>query len=631
MNDENRGPTRAGARARARLRPFRALDGEGVTIGGEHRYVLFGTDDDAIVDDAGIATVDALDFILRQSTRRHLLVAFAFNYDVNMILRDVDPEALQTLWQDGEVWIELAGQRYYVEWIPGKLFGVSTTDPVSGRKLRAKVWDCWGFFQASFVRALETWSVDDDSGTIAQMKKQRAKFTLAQMEEIRAYNARECVLLVELMNRVRDALYDVDLKPRSWLGAGSIASALLLKHDIDKHVSRVGERTPTLDEDVLLRAYFGGRTEVFRQGCFDVGVALDINSAYPTAATMLPTAHGKWKRRREYDPSAPWALWRVSWDVGDDAIVAPFPYRQKRAIYYPTRGVGIYHAVELQAAIAAYGEDCFDVSSGYVFEPSDDARPFAFIEDVFAQRRELKAAGHPSEKVLKLGINSVYGKLAQGASRNGLRPRFQEYFWSGWITAWTRAQVFAAMMQRPADVAAVATDGIIFSGDEPDVEIGPGLGQWERTIYRHLFIAQPGMYSAIAGRKTIKRSRGFFTREINYPALQRTWLADGPDGMQRCRTHRFVGLGTALLRRNFDVWRSWEDGVRTLSLYSSRKFYDERDAGERWRRVHPPGEVSKSSELSERYVPKRAAVELDPDDEEWIQGTEQPSVALDGD
>lgn len=614
---------RAGARAGARARPFRALDGEGVTIGGEHRYILFGTDDDAIVDPDGIRTVDALDFILRQAQRRHLLVAFAFNYDVNMILRDVAHLQLAQLWKEGETWIELDGQRYYVEWIPGKLFGVATTDPVSGRKLRAKVWDCWGFFQASFIRALETWHVDDADGTIERMKRQRARFKLSQLDEIRAYNARECVLLVELMNRVRDALHAVELRPRSWLGAGSIASALLLKHDVDAHVARIGERSPTLDEDVLMRAYFGGRTEVFRQGCFDEGVALDINSAYPCAAVQLPTSHGRWKRAREYDPAARWAIWRVRWTLDDSALVAPFPFREKRAIYYPLRGAGFYHAVELQAAIDAYGEGCFDVSSGYTFEPADDSHPFEFIRDVFAYRQQLKTESHPSEKVLKLGINSVYGKLAQGNSRSGLRPRFQDYFWSGYITAWTRAQVFAAMMQQPESVCAVATDGLIFAGRTPSLDEGPGLGQWERTAYRDLFIAQPGMYSAIAGRKTIKRSRGFFTREINYPELRRTWLRDGPDGVQRCRTHRFVGLGTALLRRNFEVWRSWEDGVRTLSLYSSRKFYDGVD-DPRWRRVHAPGEVS--GELSERYVPKRSAVELDPDELDWIQGAEQPTL-----
>lgn len=626
-------------RARARdgrpgMRPFRALDGEAVTIGRgdrrQHLYVLLGTDDDAIEDPAGLATSACFDWILRQALRREILVSFAFNYDVNMIVRDVPRLQLRELWKLGECDVELDGLSYSLEWIPGKLFGISVVDPDTDRRIRAKVWDCWGFFQASFVRALEQWDVDDDTGTIAEMKRQRSRFTLDMADEIRAYNAAECRLLVELMNRVRDALHAVELKPRSWLGAGSIASALLHKHRIAEQLETRAVRSPTLDEDVIMRAYFGGRTEVFRQGCFDDAIALDINSAYPSAAITLPSTRGRWKRRREYMPDEPYAIWRVRWQLdngGDESpLIAPFPYRMKRSIFYPLAGEGWYHACELSAAIAAFGEGPFDVSTGYVFTPADETRPLGFIADVFEQRRQLKRDGHPSEKVLKLGINSVYGKLAQGASRKLSGPPFQDYFWAGYITAHTRARMLSAIAAAATPIA-VATDGLIVAGAEPTLEIGPGLGQWERTRYRNLFVAQPGMYYAHASRRRVKRSRGFFTREIDFPALRRTWLDDGPDGLQRCKTTRFVGLGTALLRNDFDVWRTWETGVRKLSLYSARKFYGARDVGKPARVLYPPSIAGAG--LSERYVPKTNVVELDPDDAEWIQGNEQPQLAGD--
>lgn len=628
---DSQAPTRAGARARAgrgtRPRPFRALDGEAVTIGRgsskRHLYVLLGTDDDAIENPDGLDTVGCFDWIIRQALRREILVSFAFNYDVNMIVRDVPRQQLRELWKLGECDVDLDGLTYSLEWIPGKLFGISVVDPDTDRRIRAKVWDCWGFFQASFVRALETWDVDDDTGTIATMKKQRSRFTLDMRDEIRSYNAAECRLLVELMNRVRDALYAVELRPRSWLGAGSIASALLHKHRIAEQLENRAVRSPTLDEDVIMRAYFGGRTEVFRQGCFDEAVALDINSAYPSAAVTLPSPRGKWKRRREYMPDEPYAIWRVRWTMDDDQLVAPFPYRMKRSIFYPLQGEGWYHACELRAAIDAFGPGPFDVSTGYVFTPADETRPLGFIAEVYEQRRQLKREGNPSEKVLKLGINSVYGKLAQGASRKLTGPPFQDYFWAGYITAHTRARMLSAIAASPSPIA-VATDGLIVAGQEPALDVGPGLGQWERTRYRNLFVAQPGMYYAHASRRRVKRSRGFFTREIDFPALRRTWLEDGPDGMQRCKTTRFVGLGTALLRNDFDVWRTWETGVRKLSLYSARKYYAPLDAGRPARVLYPPFNAGPG--LSEVYVPKNAAVELDPDDAEWIQGNEQPQL-----
>lgn len=623
-------PTRAPARARARLRPFIGADGEAVNVKigrgrnarVDHRYVVLRIGEDELVDRDGIATKDALDFILRcANTRVGIMVGFAFNYDVNMILRDVPIDTLRELWTNSEVDVELDGMTYSIEWLPSKMFSVAINHPLTGARITAKIWDTWGYFQSSFVKALQDWRIDDPDGQIARMKDQRADFTLSNLRAIRDYNAAECVLLANLMENVRAALHEADLHPRTWLGAGSIATALMGRHNVDEHVAP--PRSPHFEEDVLMRAYFGGRTEVFRQGMIGEATAFDINSAYPTAAVGLPSGQGEWKRVRTYDPRIEFAIWRVSWDLPEETLVAPFPFRVKRAIYYPLRGEGYYHAIEVAAARAVYG-DAIRIRGGYAYLPRSSERPFEFIPEVYAQRRAYKAEGRAAEKVLKLGLNSLYGKLAQGSGRNGLRPRFQDYFWSGYITAHCRASVLRAIAQAPDAIVAVATDGVMFAGHpDLDVPIGDTLGTWDETRYSELFVAQPGMFCAKSNRKVVRRSRGFFTREINYPALQRAWLRDGADGYLTCRSTRFVGLGTALMRSDFDVWRTWQEGTRMLSLRSSRKHYDDDDYRSTLRTLHPPYEAAPG--LSAPYVPKHALVELD-EDEDFVQGQEQPLV-----
>jgi hypothetical protein len=441
------------------------------------------------------------------------------------------------------------------------------------------------------------------------------------MPTIVRYSIEECELLAELMERVRHALHAVELKPRTWLGAGAIASTLLSKYAVQEH--RGGDGDPPALRDTFLRAYFGGRTEVFQQGVHELAVSWDINSAYPAAALDLPTAHGTWTRRRAYDPDATFAVWRVRWKIPRDELLAPFPFRNKRAIYYPNEGEGYYHAIEVQAARALYG-DAIEVTSGYVFEPVDGTRPFAFLADVYAHRQELKAEDHPGEKVLKLGINSVYGKLAQGNSRDGKRPKFQSYFWAGYITAATRARVLLAAAEAREGLVAIATDGIVFAPSGPKLDAGKGLGAWERTRYRRFFVAQPGMFHATdrATNSLIRHSRGFFTKEIDFPKLKRLWKARGPVATLPCPSHRFVGLGSALMRKDFDVWRTWEDGERRVSLYlAPRKRYADLEP-EPTKRLFPPDQIRGG--LSDVYVPKRSVVELDPDAEEWVQGNEQP-------
>lgn len=640
VRDARAHDARAPARTRARggkrpRKPFVAIDGEGLDIRGEHRYALMcASTGDSVCDLRGVPTYEALNFLLRQSRQepRPILVGFATGYDINMFLRDLTREQLQELWTTTEVNVTFGSRDYHLLWIPSKMFTVTTEGA------EATLYDVFGFFQSSFVKALKEWKIGSPD-LIAQMKERRGKFVVEELPEIARYCFEECRLLVTLMDTMREALAHVGLVPRSWLGAGAIASALLSREKVHSHLPPAiidddGRRLPGIYarapalKDAIMRAYFGGRTEVFRQGVFPQATSWDINSAYPTEAITLPSMLGEWRRTRTYDPDAEWAVWRVRWEVPDGTLVAPFPVRYKRRIYYPRKGEGYYHACEVRAAISVFGS-AITVSSGYIFTPETDTKPFAFIPPIYAERQRLKAEGHASEKCLKLGLNSLYGKLAQGNSRDGRTPKFQDYYWAGRITAGTRARVFLAAASRPRSVCAVATDGLVFAGEQPDLSPGQGLGAWERKDYREFFIVQPGIYRAeeTKARKVVRHSRGFFTREIRFPELKHEWLRVGPFASVRCKSVRFVGLGSALMRSDFSIWRTWNEHYRTMSMYlEPRKFYGDDDEDEPIRQLYPPDYVDVP--LSEPYVPKYATMELSEDSEEWIAGLEQPLRGL---
>lgn len=624
------------ARARTRARPFRAFDGEGADIDGRHELVTLscslsedGTGT-SITNPNGLSSFESLTFLVRQarSAPKSIPVAFFFNYDVNMILRDVPIEQLRELWETGEtVWQVDAGE-FALTWIPTKLFEVAAELDTPAGRMRAgcKIYDSFGFFQSSFVKAAHAWELGDELAQIEAMKERRGSFGTSpgELAELAAYSERECVVLCRLMEKVRVALHDVELRPRTWLGAGAIASALLAREGVDSHLT-IRPKQNGLD-DATMRAYFGGRTEVFQQGVQPHAISADINSAYPYAATQLPTEIGEWKRRRDYEPAAPWAIWRVAWKIPRDSLLAPLPFRDRRSIFFPNEGEGYYHASEVAAAIALYG-DAIDVSTGYVFEPATDAKPFAFLADVYAYRQQLKADGHAGEKVLKLGINSVYGKLAQGNSRDGRRPKFQSYFWAGAITAATRARVLHACALAPENVVAVATDGIVFAPDAPaELVAQPGLGGWELTGYRDFFVAQPGMYHATQADtdEEVKHSRGFFTRELDFDVLRELWAERGPVSSWASSSTRFMGLGASLVRKDFAIWRQWVTGDRRVSLYlAPRKRYDDEEPAQA-KRLWPCDRTRAG--VSDVYVPKHQAVELDEAAIDWIEGNEQPSA-----
>lgn len=576
---------------------FIAVDGEAIG----NQYVLLCSSDGEVrrrTERGGLTTIECLEYLLRRPPG--VLVCFGLGYDVNNWLRDLPREALARLWDERVCYWHC----YRIEWTPQRWLTVRHAD---GRK--ARVNECFGFFQSSFVAALEAWGIGAPA-MIERMKRARGTFEQADLPAMERYCLAECGLLVELMEQLRDACWECGIMPRQWIGAGAIAGSLLQARGIGAHHAHdlaLLPGAPETAENVTLSAYFGGRFELLRQGVYANVKSVDLRSAYPAAATRLPSLDGaRLIHRKRFDPSK-FGIWRVGWDISAaPGLIAPFPARRKQGIYWPAVGRGWYHGVEVAAAIAAGYP--VDVTEGWVLRESG-GRPFGWINDVYAERRRLKDEGRAAEKVVKLGLNSIYGKLAQGISYRG-RPQWQSYFWAGYITAATRARVLD-MGTRSDQVLMFATDGI-FARVPGAVGAGHGLGSWETGRIEQLFTAQAGVYQGITPAGAKVKSRGFFASEVDYDELREGWECEGPSYIHHYDSTRFIGLGVALMRKDFTLWRSWRTERRALILAPERKGIDAAGV------LTPhPGPID-----SEPYTPKVSLIDARALDQ--LQGADQP-------
>jgi hypothetical protein len=382
-------------------------------------------------------------------------------------------------------------------------------------------------------------------------------------------------------------------------------------------------------EHSILSAYFGGRVELFQQGVFDRVWDYDISSAYPSVAIELPSLKdAEWQWVDHYDPELRWCIWDCSWHL-PHSFLNPFPVRVKGAIYYPSNGRGWYHSAEVAIAQKLTGGS-IEIMGGWQLKPTCNEMPFSFIPETYNHRLDLKREKHAGEKVLKLGLNSIYGKLAQGAGFQGKPPLFQSFFWAGAITAGTRARVLDIALQSPDDLIMIATDGIFFKRD-PQLELTGGLGGLELSIMEDMFVAQAGVYQATVdgddGPETYARSRGFFTTEIDFDDLREGFKREGITycGSYSSKKGRFCGLGSSLVRKDLNTWRRWVHPERKLNLHPSRKFVKDYDIASVVKLMPPMFEEAK---VSEPYTPKPGFATLTDSDLEglleYIQGTEQP-------
>lgn len=553
-------------------REFVAWDGEGINMpDGSHNYVLLANSlGDVLNDPDGIPTADVLEMMIRHAGDKRIHVAYGFNYDVNMILRDLTKAELYTLYVEGVIW----WNRYRLDWRGGKSFTVYR----NGKRIC--IYDVLPFFQRSFVSACDEYLGTDwpHREQIIREKANRGSFDYERITEVSEYNNAELVTLVRLCGELRDRLNKVDIRVNRWDGPGAIASALYKKYGVKQSMCE----TPEMVRKAAQYAYAGGRFEIIRKGHSDAkAYQYDIRSAYPSAMRNLPClAHGEWRHTTQPNGIVPFGLYRVRSAGTRVTDTRPQPFWHRNAngtVFFTGDAHGWYWSPE--AALAEPGE----VLEAWEYETKCECDPFSFVEGLYNKRAALKRAGDGAHIGLKLGLNSLYGKLAQQIGFDlgpPLRlPPFHCLEWAGYVTSHCRAEVYKAAMLSPDNVIAFETDAI-FSRVPLELDLGERLGEWDATEYESLTYLKSGMYwGSLTDGGEVEKTRG-----INKGSIPRNLaiheLRNGQNKLPAEQT-RFITIGQAL-HQNFDIWTHWVTSPRFISVQLWGKRTDVFDASDNW-------------------------------------------------
>lgn len=603
--------------------PFIACDGEGTGRGLNHEYKLFRIGDRELYRRGQrLTTPELLQFIC-DTPSNLCIVAFAFEYDITEICLDVpytedkpgQPSRLDRLLKKdrqgraalgapesragkstyqgtGWTWVSFEGYPTFgLDYLPRNYLKVciGEKDPKTGRwhsvhgSIR-NIWDTFTNFQCSFLKALQQWEIGPEHWEeIARQKDARATFTRIT-KEIRDYCRIECELLAEMMEQFRAMCLQCGIVPKTWNGAGKLASSMLKKHGVMKRVE-AEKILPQGLQKFASAAYFGGRFEVTRIGELPATDESDKISAYPAAMVNLPCLTcGKWHKasagelRRALKKKNALFVAHVNFAHPDQGqFLCGFPIRSdKGRLYWPRYGHGIYWSCEIRSAIRL-GADV-TVNGGWLYEKRCDHKPFSFVVDYFEERRRIgkSARGYP----IKLAINALGGKAMQ---RIGYAP-YRNPVWTGLITATTRAALNDAIAAMPnaTDVVMLATDGIYTVGRKPKLDYGEGLGQWEHKKFPGLFVVRPGLWWPMYTDEVKLKTRGISPKffEPMVPAFEARWRnfalreyrlqpdlpIEVPWPLVPVPVELFIGLRLAHHRGKPELAGTWEQTERNISF-----------------------------------------------------------------
>lgn len=513
-----------------------------------------------------LTTEQCLDLILELPTRRARIFAYSFNYDLTKILTDCDDRTLYLLFRPNlrkRTTGKLAGVPKPVRWRGYKLNLQGTKFSVSNGSKRVVIWDLFKFFQSKFVTALKDWKVGNPElhARMQAMKEQRADFDKVDPEAVERYCLEECACIAQLAYKLIASHEQVELKLTSYYGAGSSGAAMLTYMGIRDKLAK----SPADMAEAISSAFSGGRFENSVIGPIRQSLTnWDISSAYVYQLAFLPCLmHASWEhvtRREDLDKAEAHNGALVRYSLGRNPgyeAWGPFPFREKNgSICYPIESGGGW--VWLNEYLQ--GERIFShvqFHEAWIYRSNCDCRPFGQIPEFYNHR--LKIGKEGPGIVIKLGMNSCYGKLAQSVGE----ARFNSWIWAGMITSGCRAQLLEllGLHENHADVLMMATDGLLTkTGIVPPAPLNTGtgasgkpLGGWERKrADRGMFIARPGIYFPLEPTEdelNYIRARGVGRSVVlkSWKAITDAWEKDGIDGVAPiANVARFCGAKTSI-------------------------------------------------------------------------------------
>jgi len=587
-------------------RRFIPWDGEGITHPGDTQqsYVLFGCSPDEYIYGHALGTEEILNFISdigEKYGKSVIHVAFAFNYDVNQIVRDLPVSSLERLVKTKAVrW-----KNFRLEWMPSKWFRITrhTTDPTFGfkSKVTVTIYDVFTFFATSFVKVCKLYLGQEDISLVEAGKLLRDDFTWDNFQSlVLPYWQREIVLLAKMMEKYRDVLYSVGIYITQWYGPGAVASHKFKKHGIEEFLTR------ELPPEVLTasaHAYAGGRFELYRCGHYEGRVlGYDRNSAYPYGLTKVRSVapqHGSWVHRTELDRTQPispnMAVYHIKYR-GKNRFRSKRSFTSMYPLFYRDRAGNISYPVIVEGwywdpeAALVWDDPDAEILDCWEFEPTEIVYPFGYIEEEFNKRLELKRQKNPAQLGLKLGMNCIYGKLAQrvGWDETHMRPpHYHQLEYAGWVTSYTRAAMYelAVIADDHDALISCETDGIYTTMELDEYcDVGFKLGQWEKVEYEGITYVQNGFYWKKENGEWKAKYRGLDPESVSHdkmmdffahvggtqcPECARIKLYNLPprqhdknahNCMYYAKTRRFIGIGAALQSQGkLDNWRVWKD------------------------------------------------------------------------
>lgn len=448
-------------------------------------------------------------FLFKYSKRSRLNFTYNLRYDFQAIVKLLNPDEQRELWEKGKVQVgELT-----LSFIPKKLFVIRDKHRHSIR-----IYDIAQFYPGmSLNRAAQFY-----------LKKRKARFDVKGLtpeklntERARQYCIRDAQLAAELAELVISKLKALGLKGPELISPAYISEQFFRQNCYIPQIDNIPEGAKRF----AYNSYRGGWFEAFKRGYFPEAYEYDINSAYPDKIrNLIDVTKGEWRYVKGEPPkNAYYGYIRADIFIPPRKI-SPYMLRVGSVCKNP---VGFFRGriltlVERRAILRTCRASTVESIDGWYYFPKLIHYPFRrAVDALYRKRQQIKRTDPAMSNVIKLILNSLYGKFWQKVKKGDqwVAGNLFNPFYATEITSRTRMQIYKEALQMPEEIIAIATDSIISRKPLP-IERTTELGAFSYVQEGSLINIMGGIRTmTIDGNEIKTRFRGFARGKVNFSDL----------------------------------------------------------------------------------------------------------------
>jgi hypothetical protein len=234
-----------------------------------------------------------------------------------------------------------------------------------------------------------------------------------ELKELIEYNKRDCEIsksFMELLQRGLNVLGG-ELRPTISSCALDLFRREFLEFDVYRESLILGFDV----RDKIFKAYYGGRTETFKRGIIEDYNYYDFNSLYPSVMLLEypdPITVGYEKNEnRELLKYEGVSYFEIETPYTKYPLL-PFRNKENKLLFPYGLMKGYYTHLEIREQLKNFPETKILLMKDTVYYTGKRKYFYKYVTTLYELRKKYKAEGNEMEHVVKLLLNSLYGRFA---------------------------------------------------------------------------------------------------------------------------------------------------------------------------------------------------------------------------